>query len=94
MLPKRRTENPKIDARMDELLTELEGLTGEDPAYAKTVEQIKELNSLKDDTSHSKISADTALVVGGNVFIAGMLIWFEKNHVLTTKLSGFLTKLR
>lgn len=92
--PKRPTENPLIDERMDELLTELESLTGEDPAYAKTVEQLTALNALKEDDSKRRISADTALTVGANVATAVALIWFEKNHIISSKFLGFLSKLR
>lgn len=92
--PKRPTDNPKIDERIDELLTELESLTGEDPAYAKTVKRITALNELKEDNSKSRISADTALTVGANVATAVALIWFEKNHVISSKFASFMSKLR
>lgn len=91
---KRNAENPKIDERIDELLTELEPLTGDDPAYEKTLKQIQKLHKLKDNQSKNRVSADTALLTGSNVLIAAMLIAFEKNHVISSKFQGFLTKLR
>lgn len=84
----------KLDEAIDQLLDELITLTGDDPMYAKTADQLKKLYEIKDNTKPDRIKLDTLVTVGGNIAIAVMIIAFEQQHVITTKLPAFLSKIR
>lgn len=93
-LPKRSNEPTALDERIAELLSELESLTGSDPDYKKTREELSALYALKAQDKPEKISPNTLLTVLGNLGIAGVVIAFEKHHVITSKFPQFLTKLK
>ena len=86
------TRTPGLEEAIESLLSELESLTGDDPAYAKTVEQITALHKLKMDETPEPWKPDAAIAVLGNVVIASLILAFERENVITTKLQNFISK--
>lgn len=90
MFERFRKEDPQLTLAIEEGFTDLKGHTLETDDAAKVVARLTELHALKP----KRVSEDTLVVVSSNVAIAAMLIMFEKHNVITTKMAGFLTKLR
>lgn len=62
--------------------------------YARKVDQLQKLYSLKEDTSKSKVSADTLAIVAGNLAGILLIVGAEKTGVVTSKALQFLLKTR
>lgn len=92
--PTRKTRTTRLDPAIEELLEELKGFEGNDDNYKLTTEQLEKLYALRDQELPKTVSPDTCVIVGGNLAIATLILWFERSSVVTTKLTGFLSKLR
>lgn len=93
-IPKRKSEKTGIDEAMDTLLDEMAGYHGSDKEYAVMVEQLTKLNAIKDSSKPERVKPDTWAIIGGNAFVALVIVAFEQHHVVTTKVASFITKLR
>lgn len=96
MIPRRdRDENPKIDVVIDNLLSEMTDLKGYDEDYPKYAEHLDKLYKIKrSNDPESPVDLNTVLIVAGNVSVALLILGFEQKNVITTKVLGFLSKLR
>jgi hypothetical protein len=65
-----------------------------DPEYPAKVDQLAKLYSLKEDTSKSKLSADTAAIVAGNLLGILTIVLAEKSSVITSVGKNFILKAR
>lgn len=70
----------------------LEGLAPDSDEYKKIIAHVKALSKLIDAEKPEKLSRNTIAVILGNVGIAGMVLWFERDNVMNTKLFPFLGK--
>lgn len=91
---KRQTEKSGLEEAIDDLLLELKSTSAETAEYSQIADQLEKLYKLKEIDTPDRVKKDTLAVVGGNVAIALMIIAFEQHNVVTTKVSGFLSKLR
>lgn len=91
---KAKIEKFDLKQARDRALVELDCYEPTSPEYHKIMEHVKTLSDLIDKESYEKLSPNTLAVVVGNLGIAGLLIWFERENVITTKLPAFLSKLR
>ena len=73
------------------MTAKLQELPPESEEATKIANNIKTLSEALEKSSKSK---DTVIAAGASVFTAGMLIAFERNNPITTKLLGFIPKLR
>jgi len=53
---------------------------------------VETLSNLIDATRPKQLDVNTVAVILGNVGIAGMVLWHERDNVLTTKIFPFLGK--
>lgn len=60
--------------------------------YKKMMKQIDILSKLIQAEKPEKLNRNTIAVILGNVGIAAMILHFERDNVLTTKLLPFLSK--
>lgn len=87
-----------LNEAINSLLEEMSHLNGDSEEYAKMVEQLKTLYSLKEVDqkvdSWKRVSADTLAIVGGNILGIVMIVGHERASVLTSKALTLLTKLK
>ena len=83
-----------LQKEIDALLEAMSSIDRGSVDYAKMVDQLVKLYSLKEDNSKTRISADTLAIVGGN--LAGILtiVLAEKSSVITSVAKGFILKSR
>lgn len=94
MFINRKEEDPGLTKVID---SHLASMSNEDPGsveYARKVEQLVKLYSLKEANSKRKVSADTLAIVAGNLAGILMIVGHEKAHVVTSKALGFILKAR
>lgn len=60
--------------------------------YKHVMDQIETLTELINSEKSEKLSPNTLAVILGNLGVAGMVLWYERDNVMTTKLFPFLTK--
>jgi hypothetical protein len=64
----------------------------ESPEYKKIIRHVEDLTKLIDAQRREKLNVNTVLVVLGNAGIAGLVLWFERDNVVKTKLHSFMHK--
>ena len=90
---------PKLPVQKTELQTvrtlaiaRLQGFDPESDEYKKIMKHIAELSKLIDAERPEKLSPNTIAVILGNLGIASLVLWHERDNVLTTKIFPFLGK--
>ena len=89
-LPRLRTKT-ELEAVRTDLIAKLPADPQTDE-YRKVMAHVEMLSQLIDKSSREKLSPNTIAVILGNVGIAGMVLYFERENVLNTKLFAFLGK--
>lgn len=93
-MPKQPQEKSGLDKAIDECLACLASYPEYSDEYARAVKQLVKLYKLKETKTPGSVDPNVLLTVGGNLVIALVLIAFEQNHVITTRIHSFLTKVR
>lgn len=70
----------------------LKDLAPDSDEYKKIIAHVETLSKLIDAEKPEKLSPNTIAVILGNVGIAGLVLWFERDNVMNTKLFPFLAK--
>ena len=86
------TRTPGLDEAIDDLLSELKPLTGDDPVYAKTVEQLVKLHELKLNEKPEFVKPDTLALIAANVIVTLLVLNYEQKNVITSKFQNFISK--
>lgn len=80
----------RIEKEENRLLDELALLSPTDERYQQINKELERLNGLKEQPR--KLSWDTLAIIGGNVVIAVLVLAFESQGAITTKVSSYLMK--
>lgn len=90
--------NPKLPKKTElhvvrtQALDKLKDLAPDSDEYQKIMAHVETLSKLIDAETRDKLSPNTVAVVLGNIGIAGMVLWYERENVMNTKLFSFLGK--
>ena len=86
-------EPKELELVINDVLARMLRTDPSDEEYRQLVVYLDRLMAMKtNEKSAFRVSPDTLAIVGGNLIIALIVIAYEKEHVVTTKLFGFLTK--
>lgn len=85
-------EKSKLDEAIDNLFSDMAGLSSDSEDYAKMVQQLSVLYSLKEEPK--RVSPDTLCVVAGNLLGVILIVGHERAHVITSKALLFVQKLK
>lgn len=80
------------DAAIELAFKELKGYEPHTKEYADALTQIERLVALTTSTKKDKVSKDNLVSVGGNLAGIGMILGYERTHVLASKALGFVLK--
>lgn len=92
--PKDPDEKSGLEKAIDTVLSEMATLSSDSEDYAKMVDQLTKLYSLKEIDQPKRISPDTLAIVLGHVVGILMIVGHERTHVVTSKAMQFVLKLR
>lgn len=87
-------EPTKLEKAIDELVDELDTVTGDSDEYTKMVENLVKLTKIASEKTHINISPDTVLAVVGNLAGILLILNYEEINVVASKALGFVTKPR
>lgn len=96
MFKRKKTVVPsELDVAIDQAYKDLAGFTADSPEYAKIAEQIVKLTELRHNIKPQSMF-DPALLtpVIGNLAGIGMIIGYERAHIITSKSLQFIKTLR
>lgn len=86
-------EDTAFNEALTTALTELPSLSADSAEYTAAIKNIEALYSVRSSEKKRRaISADTALVVAGNLAGIIMILGYEKAHVVTSKALSFVLK--
>lgn len=92
-----RKDSPEVanlKKAINTLMLEMENFSGDDEEYNKMANQLQKLFGLLAQNEPKGPSADTLLIVSGNLLTALLVVSYESKNVVTTKVLGFLQKIR
>lgn len=87
-------EKTGLDKIIDDLQSEMAGVSGDTPEYAAMADQLVKLMELKANLGPKRISADVKATIAANLAGILIIVGHERVHVLTSKALGFIMKLR
>lgn len=78
-------EPSQLDAALDKAYAALNNQKETDAEYAKILDQIVKLHSMKEDEKSSRVSPDTWAVIGTNLVGIMLIIRHEHVNVITSR---------
>jgi hypothetical protein len=94
MLRRKTKEKSKLDEAIDEIFSEMAGLTSDSDEYAAMADQLTKLYALKEIDRPQRVSPDAWAAVLGNLAGILVIVGYERTHVITSKALPFLRILR
>lgn len=94
MFALRKQPRTRLDDAIDALLETMTNEPYDSEDYGKKLKHLTELHKLKESSTPKPPSADTMLVVAGNLAGIVMIIGYERAHVITSKALQFVLRLR
>lgn len=86
------SKKTELQAARTTAMLELEEHTPGSDDYKNVMNQIETLTELINSEKREKLSPNTLAVIAGNLGVAGLVLWYERDNVMTTKMFPFLTK--
>jgi hypothetical protein len=86
--------DPGLEEAIDGLLNEMNSVMSDSPEYAKMVDQLAKLYTIRDANRPKGVSQDTLAIIAGNISGILIIVLFEKANVWTSKALNFALKLR
>jgi hypothetical protein len=87
-----KTEPTVLDNTINQLQSEMAGVTADSPEYSQMADQLVKLMHLKSDTGPKRVSPDalvSALASLGGILV---IVSYEHAHVIGSKALGFVKK--
>jgi hypothetical protein len=88
---KKKAEDP-LDTAYTRAVAWTEMFNPDDEEYAKTVDQIVKLHSIKTAPSPNRVSPDTMAIVGANLAGIAAVLFHEQAHVVASKAFSLIMK--
>jgi hypothetical protein len=82
----------KLDEVIDAALTQMLSVSPTTEDYARAADQVTKLYKLKEASTPKRVSSDTMAVVLGNLAGIGMILSYERVHIVTSKAIGFVLR--
>lgn len=87
-------EPTKLEKAIDDLLDDMDTVTGDSDEYTKMAENLVRLTKIVSEKTKIQISPDTVLAVAGNLAGILLILNYERVNVVATKALGFVHKAR
>lgn len=87
----KKVESP-LELEISNVVEKMSNMDPESEDYGKAADSLVKLMTAKSKDAHCRISADTAIMVAGNLLGIAIIIGHEKAHVITSKALGFVIK--
>lgn len=95
MFAKKNTEETvSLQDLIDHVAGQMDTYDAHSDEYAAMADQLKKLYAMKNEKKNNRVSADTAVVVAGNLAGIALILYFERVGIVTSKALGFVMKPR
>lgn len=91
---KKSQQSRELETVITETTSELRNLSAETEEFDKVLNQLERLHALDTGNRKERVSPDTLALVLGNLAGIGLIVGYERTHVVTSKALGFVLKLR
>lgn len=91
MFEVRKSADAELKTAIENVYSEMAGSDSHTTEYAKSVDQLIKLYSLKQEPK--RVSPDTLAIVLGNIIVAILIVGHERAHIVTSKAPQYLLKL-
>lgn len=91
---KKSQQSRELETVITETTSELRNLSAETEEFDKVLNQLERLHVLDTGNRKERVSPDTLALVLGNLAGIGLIVGYERTHVVTSKALGFVLKLR
>lgn len=88
------TQPDALDVLINEALDQSKGSDILSEEYKNRMAQIERLFKLKEHSAPKPVSRDTMVIAATNLIGIGMILGWERAHVVTSKALGFVMKSR
>jgi hypothetical protein len=82
-----------LDKAIDRVLDNMEGQPPDSEDYAKMVNQLVKLHSLKVAQTPKRVSNDTLAIIAANIVGLVLVLYYERTDAITTRAVNFIKKL-
>lgn len=82
----------RLETSIDKAMDVLDELDVDSEEYAKVLEIVIKLHKMKEEERPSRLSLDTAAIIGANLLGIMMIIRHEHVNVITSRAMGVLVK--
>lgn len=82
----------RLDQEIDRVLDLMSREDPETEKYAQWADQVTKLYKLKEIDSKQRVSKDALAAIAGNLLGIGMILSYERVHIVTSKAVGFVLK--
>lgn len=91
------TEKTGLEKAQDQALVELATFSPEDPQYEKIMKHVKTLSKLieaEKPDKRERLSPNTIALIVGNAVVGLLVVGYEKENVVTSKVQTFMLKFK
>lgn len=92
MFNSKSNDTATLDEAIENVLSQIIMLDADSEEHQTMVKQLDVLYKAKASMKHTRVSADTLVLVGGNLLGIGLILGYEKANVITSKALGFVLK--
>lgn len=92
-IKKMNDENEHLSRTMERLFSKLEDHEPDSPEYSDTLEKLERLHKLRTPQKDA-VSKDALIAVAGNLLGIGMILSYERVHIVTSKALSLIVKSR
>lgn len=85
-------ETAKLQDVIDHVQTLMLAADAESPELSELTETLEKLYKMKSSEKTHRVSPDAILAVAGNLLGIGLILQYERLHVVTSKALGFVMK--
>ena len=89
---KTRNSPTRLDEVIDAALVQMLEINPTTNDYSMAADQLTKLYKLKESSTPKRVSSDTLAVVLGNLAGIGMILSYERVHIVTSKAIGFVLR--
>lgn len=82
----------KLQDLIDHVQTQMVAEDANSDDFQVMAEQLERLYKMKTSDKSSRVSPDAVLAVAGNLLGIGLILNYERMHIVTTKALGFVMK--
>ena len=88
----KKDKRTNLEKESDRVILKLEKIEPNTQEYAEVADNLEKLYKARSLVKERHVSLDTVALIAGNLLGIGLILWYEKADVITSKALGFVIK--